>query len=326
MIKSIYYANKDAAPQHDPSFDEVHAALENPDGLLWISLEQPNQDEIHQVLIDLFNFHPLAVEDCLTVGYQTPKLDDFDSYLFIIAHALAPNNTFETLPTNEINIFLGKNYIVTLYNSAEMPPVGELWGRLERDERLHQFGADFLCHALVDGVVDDYLPYLDSLEEEIDALENSVVERPNPKTLSRILELKHYTISFRRVIAPQREIMNRLSRDEFTVIDGQSRIYFRDVYDHLARINDLIDMIRDMAASALDVYLNSTSLRLNEVMKALTIVSTIFLPLSFVAGVYGMNFDYIPELRWPLGYPFVWLIFLAIAIGMLAFFKKKKWF
>lgn len=323
-MRSIYFSGDQF--QSDIPVAQFTAIIEQGQGLLWVSLEHPTPDEVNQVLGEQFHFHPLAIEDCQSTGYQTPKLDDFGDYLFIIAHALAPNDTFEDLPTNELNIFLGKNYIVSFFNAESMPPVDALWQRLPKDERLHQFGADFLCHALLDDMVDDYLPYLDRLEEEIDELENLVAERPHPDTLARILELKHYTISFRRVIAPQREVINRLSRDEFPVIDNQSRIYFRDVYDHLVRINDLVDMIRDMAASALDVYLNSTSLRLNEVMKALTIVSTIFLPLSFLAGVYGMNFQHMPELAWNWGYPLVWVVFIFIVIGMLAFFKKKGWF
>jgi magnesium transporter len=171
------------------------------------------------------------------------------------------------------------------------------------------------------------MPILDKMDDEIEILEDQVLEKPTTKTMGRILELKHSLMYLRRVLSPQREAMNRLSRDDFPMIDQTSRIYFRDIYDHLVRFQDLADSLRDIVSGAMDIYLNSTSLRLNEVMKALTIVSTIFLPLSFVAGMYGMNFQYmIPNYSWKYGFAFFWVICLGIAFGMLAFFKKRGWF
>lgn len=293
--------------------------------MVWVSLEQPQEEEYSKVLVNQFHFHPLAVEDCQSRGYQTPKLDDYGDYLFIVAQAIHADGEFSSQPTEELNIFLGKNYVVSSFHT-KMPPVEQLWKRLERDERLYQSGADFLCHALLDHLVDDYIPHLGALEEEIDVLEDTVLSNPQPQTLERILNLKHYTMTLRRVVGPQREVINRLCRDEFPMIDQHSRMYFRDIYDHLVRLYDLMDGIRDMTTSALEVYLNATSLRLNEVMKALTIVSTIFLPLSFVAGVYGMNFHYMPELPWRWGYAVAWGIFILIFLGMVAYFKKRKWF
>ena len=207
-----------------------------------------------------------------------------------------------------------------------MPPVREVWQRLQRDERIVQNVSDYLCHAILDRLVDEYFPWLDQKDETIEALEDQVLENPTTDTLSKLLESKHELMSLRRIISPQREVMNRLSRDDFTMIDLQSRMYFRDIYDLLVRLQDLSESLRDIVSGALDIYLNSTSLRLNEVMRSLTIVSTIFLPLTFVAGVYGMNFDYMPELRWHYGYLGVWIIFILIIIGMLAWFRHRKWF
>jgi magnesium transporter len=226
----------------------------------------------------------------------------------------------------ELNIFLGENFMVTLHLDEAMPPVDQLWNQLEKDERLTHNGTDILCHRLLDYLVDDYMPVLDDLDDEIEWLEDQVLARPNPQLLSRILALKHTLIALRRIMSPQREVLNRLSRDEFAMIDNHARIYFRDVYDHMVRFQDLIETLRDIVTGAMDIYLNSTSLRMNEIMKALTIVSTIFLPLSFVAGVYGMNFEHMPELNWIWGYPMVWGIFLLIAAGMLIFFKRRGWF
>jgi len=326
MIHSIYYPPNNEKPQRDIPLNEIPAAMKQPDGLLWLSLENTGNGELTHVLGDIFKFHPLAIEDCQSDGYQTPKVDDFQDYIYIVAQALAPQNGFENLETIEFNLFLGSNFLVTSYKGELMPPVQDVWKLLEKDNRLHNFGSDFLSHALLDHLVDDYMPLLDNMEDEIEALEELVLEKPKPETMERILALKHSIMWLRRVIAPQREVMNRLSRDEYPMIDRQSKVYFRDIYDHLVRIQDMAESIRDIVGGSLDIYLNSTSLRLNEIMKALTIVSTIFLPLSFVAGVYGMNFQYLPEIYWRYGYIFVWCVFIAIAVGMLAYFKKRNWF
>ncbi len=324
MIKIIYFP-KIGVPQLDLPFSALRSALADQEGLVWVDLVEADNEEITKVLVNQFHFHPLAIEDCQSDGYQTPKLDDYGEYLFLIVQSLTKNGVFEDEPTRELNVFLGKNFVVTS-SLKKITSVENFRKRLEKDERLYQFGSDFLFHALLDQIVDDFIPHLDHLEEEIDYLEEAVLSNPDPKTLERILRLKRYTMTLRRVIAPQREVVNRLCRDDFPMIDPHSRMYFRDIYDHLVRIYDLLDGIRDMTTSALEVYLNATSLRLNEVMKALTIVSTIFLPLSFVAGVYGMNFQYMPELGWRWGYPMVWVVFIMIVVGMLSFFKKRRWF
>lgn len=325
MVHTLYYP-KEGTLRRDISVEDLKSAVEDPDGLVWVSLEQPSEDEYREYLADLFHFHPLAIEDCQSTGFQTPKVDDYGGYLFIVVLALLPDHDHTTLITEEIDIFLGKNYIVSSFNGPRMPAVEQLRLLLQRDERLLSNGADFLCHALIDRIVDDYSDPLDILETELEILEERVFERPQVETLESILRLKHTTMSVRRVVAPQREVINHLAREETPLIDHQSQLYFRDIYDHLIRIYDWIDILRDMATNALEVYLNATSLRLNEVMKALTIVSTIFLPLAFVAGVYGMNFHYMPELGWKWGYAFVWVIFLLVAGGMLLYFRKRNWF
>lgn len=325
MIRSIIFKSR-SVYQRDASLQEINAALKDSDMMIWVSLERPTDEEMLLVLHDQFHFHPLAIEDCMSHGYQTPKVDDFLDYIFIIAHAIRPDPTLGSMETMEINIFLGSNYMVTCYRDDIMPPIEYIREQINRDERMYSNGPDFLCHAVLDKLVDDYMPLLDKMDDEIDWLEDQVLSKPNPKTLERILHLKHSIMTLRRIISPQREMVNRLSRDEFPMIDRHSRIYFRDIYDHLVRIQDLSESIRDIVSGAMDIYLSSTSLRLNEVMKALTIVSTIFLPLSFVAGVYGMNFKFMPELNQSWGYPMAWLIFLTVAGVMLVFFKVRKWF
>jgi len=170
------------------------------------------------------------------------------------------------------------------------------------------------------------MPLIDSMETEVEWIEDSAMEKPTPATLQRLLSLKHSIMSLRRIIAPQREVMNRLSRDEFPQIDAQSLIYFRDIYDHLVRIQDLADIIRDIVSGSLDIYFNSTSLRLNEIMKALTIVSTVFLPLSFITGAFGMNFINIPGAQTTNGFLITCAILVALGVAMLLYFRKKHWF
>ena len=325
MVRSIFFPAQ-GSPQHNLRVDEMVEALKQTDGLLWVSLDKPDPQEAALILKDTFHFHPLAIEDCASQDYQPSKVDDFNSYLFLIFHAVHPDVDFHELQTIELDLFLGPNYLVTTHNTDKMPPVESVWRRMQKDERVYSNGSDFLCHAILDALVDEYMPILDQMDEEIEWLEDRVLAKPEPKTLERILNLKHSVMSLRRVVAPQREMINRLSRDDFPQIDRQSRIYFRDIYDHLVRIQDLSESIRDIVSGALDIYLNSTSLRLNEIMKALTIVSTIFLPLSFFAGVYGMNFEYMPEISWRWGYLMVWLIFASIFVGMITFFKKRGWF
>lgn len=324
LIRSALFS-EDGSISKDISLELVKEILKNKRGFLWVSLENPSDEDLNNVLSGIFHFHPLAIEDCLSPGYQLPKVDDFVDYIFVIAHALRPAADIECLTTMELNLFIGHNYLVTCHRDDLMPPVEFIWERLDRDNRLANHGPDFLAHGILDVLVDDYMPVLDEMDEEIEWLEDQVLANPQSKILNRILNLKHTVMTLRRIIAPQREVMNRLSRDEFPQIALQSRIYFRDIYDHLVRIQDLSENIRDIVSGAMDIYLNSTSLRLNVIMKTLTIVSTIFLPLSFVAGVYGMNFKYMPELNWPFGYPLVWLVFILIILGMLWYIRKNHW-
>ena len=326
MIRSLHIA-ADGKQSVNVPVKELHKALQNPDCLLWISLERPTEEEARAILVDMFHFHPLAVEDCLNTGYQSPKVDDFGSYIFLIFHALRPTGDTANLETMELNLFLGSNFLVSVHLEEKFQAVDTLWTQLARDERLTQNGSDFLCHRLLDFVVDEYMPVLDQMDDEIDRLEDQVLERPNNQLLGRILDLKHTLIYLRRIISPQREVLNRLSHDQFPMIDEVSRIYFRDLYDHMVRYQELIETLRDITGGAMDIYLNSTSLRLNEIMKALAVVSTIFLPLSFVAGMYGMNFQHmIPSYDWEYGFAIFSIICLAIVFGMLYFFKRRGWF
>jgi magnesium transporter len=321
-VKMVKSANSFA----EISLIEAKEAANDPLNMVWVSLESARAEEINLVLGETFAFHPLAIEDCLSDGYQIAKVDDFENYLFIIANALKVNQGEFDLDSSELDIFLGRNLLVSCYTAATMAPVERVWKRLQRDHRVYNHGTDFLCHALLDALVDEYMPVTDNMENEIEMLEDTVLQRPNPKVLERLLMIKHSIVSLRRMITPLREVVNRLARDQYPQIEPGNRLYFRDIYDHLVWILDIAETIRDIVSGAMDIYLNSTSLRLNEVMKALTIVSTIFLPLAFVTGLFGMNFIHIPGLSHPLGFWIVCLLCLCISLGMIFFFKKRQWF
>ncbi len=308
------------------SLADISSTIEDPNKLLWVSLETATDKEINQVLDQTFHFHPLAIEDCLSFEYQTAKVDDYKDYLFIIINALKPQKDIHDLDTQEVDIFLNEHFVVSCFSAEDLPPVQKVISKLQRDSRVFTHGTDFICHALIDSIVDEYMPVIDKMEEEIEWLEDSVLEKPNPQTLAQLLALKHSIMSLRRVITPLREVINKLARDEYQQIRSQMRLYFRDIYDHVIWVLDISDTIRDIVSGAMDIYLNSTSLRLNEVMKALTIVSTIFLPLSFVTGVFGMNFRFMPWIESPIGFILVNLVFILVFGGMLVFFKHRKWF
>lgn len=326
MLRAAYFY-PEKSPMLLESSQQIKEHLSNIDGFLWVSLETSSDAEISELLQDIFHFHPLAIEDCQSPGFQVAKIDDFSEYIFIITHALNFQSDEESQSTRELDLFLGKRFLVTCFSDPEFPAITKTWEQIQKDGRISRFGSDFLCHTILDNIVDEYLPILDTMESEVEWLEDSVIEKPAPETLHRLLRIKHQIMALRRVISPQREVMNRLSRDEFPdIIDTQSLIYFRDIYDHLVRFQELTDVLRDIVSGALDIYLNSTSLRLNEIMKALTIVSTVFLPLSFITGAFGMNFLHIPGASSQLGFYITCVLLIILGVLMLVYFKKRRWF
>lgn len=324
MIHAIYDSKQDNARRIE-SIAELKELLTRDTGVVWVHLHQGEPSEYTTILKDVFNFHPLAIEDTLSYGYQPPKIDDFQDYLFIIVHAITSNNELSELATEELNCYLGRNYLVTVCHNATIQPVETVWERVHRDERIIERGADFLLHTVLDTVVDEFLPFLDRIDDEVGSLEDQIILDPKPDALKRILELKHTILALRRISSPQREVMLRLSRGEFDLLSQQSQIYFRDIYDHLVRVTDLSEGVRDVVGSTLDTYLSVSSNKMNEVMKALTIVSTTILPLSLVTSLYGMNFRIMPELEWRYGYLMVWIIMGLIVAGMMWYFHRKRW-
>ena len=305
--------------------DAMREALASKQGLLWIEMESATREETG-FLSTVFGFHPLAIDDCFNLHLDPAKVDDYGDYIFVIAQAISYKSTTEELETTELNLFLGANYVVS-FHSQPLTFVDEVRRRCDADGPEVTRGADFLAHALLDALVDAYQPAVDQLDDTLTGVEERVLARPEQSLLQEILLLKHNVQRLRRVILPQRDVVNRISRGEFpNVVRAEMNIYFRDIYDHVVRVAELMESVRDLADGVLNTYLSSVNNRMNEVMKTLSVVATILLPLTFVASIYGMNFEHMPELRWHYGYAFALGIMAAVAAGMVFFFRLRRWF
>ncbi len=305
-----------------PTESGLRAMLDKSDLTLWVDFESASGDEA-AIFSSVFGFHPLAVEDAL--GHvEHPKLDDYGSYLYVVAHGLDCTDLAGGLRILELDLFLGPNYLVT-YHHEPLHCIKAFRERAQRDDRYYHRGADGLAHAILDALVDDLMPVLDRLDATIEELEDEVLARPTQRTLSRILDVKQATLHLRRTAVPQREVVYRLSRNESPLVRSKTQLYFRDVYDHLVRVVDINDSLRELVAGALEIYLSAVSNRMNEAMKWLTAVTTIFMPLTLLAGIYGMNFRHMPELEWRYGYFGLLGAMLAITVGMVYWFRRRGW-
>jgi magnesium transporter len=268
--------------------DRLAAALSDPGSLIWVDLDGEDPDRYQPILADIFQFHPLAVDDAL-VESHFPKIDDWGDYLYLVLHAVDFDGELMDLDTHEVDIFLGPNYLVT-HHIESIRAIERVRKACQRDERHLIRGSDYLLYELADGLVSDFMPCIDDLDEEIDRVEDEVFDRPSSATLSSIFALKRATVHLRRMLSPQREVLNRLARDDYRPIDDQEQVYFRGVYDQMVRLVDINESLRDLISGTLDTYLSVVSNRLNEVMKVLTVVTVLFMPLTFLTGFFGMNF------------------------------------
>jgi magnesium transporter len=292
--------------------------------LTWINVDGIHQVENLENLGDCYHLHPLVLEDILNPE-QRPKVEDYGDYLFIILKMLHLREKTDALFTEQVSIILGENFVISFQENDQdiFDPVRQ---RLKIGKgRLRGEGADYLAYTLLDLIVDHYFVILERLGEIIEDLEEELVANPTPATLNRIHRLKRDMIILRKSVWPLREVVSQLERRESPLIKDSTNIYLKDLYDHVIQVIDNIETFRDILAGMLDIYLSSLSNRLNEVMKVLTMIATIFIPLTFIAGVYGMNFKHMPELDWPWGYYVVWLAMATVSLGMVFYFKKKGW-
>lgn len=324
MSYKAYYLSPEGELRRDINEEEIKLAYESRQGTLWVDISGTTEED-GKFLERVFGFHYLAVEDCVNPGIHSPKIDDFQDYLFIVVHGINHAAESDIVETAELALFLGSHFVVSNHNFPlySIDSVGSL---VEADGRPMKRGANFFAHALIDALIDNVLPTIDRMGEVTEEIEEEAIHRPQQTTLDDILKLKRSALRIHRVMAPQREIMNRLSRGEFAMIEGEARIFYRDIYDHLVQIQEQNQNIRDRADNTQATYLSSVANRQNETMKVLAMVATIFLPLTLVAGIYGMNFENMPELKWSWGY-FAVLGFMGTVIGILVWrFWVKDWF
>lgn len=304
--------------------EQLPELLKDQKSVVWVDMEEPTAAD-EEVLLNVFKFHPLTIEDCRENRHY-PKIEEFPEYLYFIVHGVSANTNPERFNTIELDGFLGPNYVIT-YHHDMFRSINNVKKQLSTSPVACQRGAAFLLHQILDQLVDYYSPVLDDFDERITALEDDIftLRRPNNSILEQIMELKRSVLRLRRISAKQQDIFYRMSRGEVHMIPQPMLPFYRDIHDHLIRVTDLSENYRDLLGGALDAYLSVVSNRMNEIMKVLTIFSAIMLPLTFIAGVYGMNFEHMPELATQNGYFVVWAIMITVAVGMLIFFWRRGW-
>ncbi len=305
------------------SIDECFPFADEPT-VTWVNVEGLHDVGIIEKIGERFNLHPLILEDVVNTA-QRPKIDDYEDFLFIVMKMFMYDEKTDEIISEQVSFILGSNHVI-MFQEKEGDVFNSVRQRIKGAKGLiRKMGADYLAYALIDAVVDSYYSVLEKVGEKIEEMEESVVMNPVPETLQQIHNLKRNLILLRKSVWPLRDVANSLARGESRLITKKSIIYLRDVYDHTIQAIDTIETFRDMTSGMLDIYLSSVSNRMNEVMKVLTIIATIFIPLTFIAGVYGMNFIHMPELGLPWAYPLVWVVMLIIGIVMLVYFRRRKW-
>jgi magnesium transporter len=307
--------------------EQTPALVKEPGGAVWIVLDRPAAAEVEQIA-KLFHLHPLEVEDCMQ-DVELPKLDEFEDHAYVITHGLRMDEHGEVHKV-ELDSFIGQSWLISSH-LVESRSVRLMREKVERNPEILGRGVDFLLHAILDAQVDNFMPIVDRFDAEIDRLEEEILERPREALLGEILQLRRQIANMRRSMVPQRDVIGRLARHDLPYISGKCSIYFRDVYDHVVRVHEMLEALRDVVGGLTESYRSMISQRLNEVMQRLTLISTIFLPMTFIASIYGMNFHHessrfnMPELDWPLGYPFALLLMLTVGGGFFLYFKKQDW-
>jgi magnesium transporter len=316
----------DAVNFQEKEVNTVEEALSfrNKSSVTWLNIDGVHQSDIIEQVGKSFGVHPLALEDIANTG-QRPKMEDFIDYIFVVLKMLRFDEKENQTKTEQVSMVLGPDFVVS-FQEREGDVFDIIRERLRNNKgRIRKMGADYLVYALIDAIIDNYFTILEKLGETIEDMEDKLVTSPTSETLQTLHDLKREMIFLRKSVWPLREVVNRLERSESPLIKKSTRVYFRDVYDHTIQVMDSVDTFRDMLSGMLDIYLSSISNRMNEIMKVLTVIATIFIPLTFIVGIYGMNFKYMPELGQRWGYPAVLILMLAITIAMLIYFRKKKW-
>jgi magnesium transporter len=322
-ISVISFTPDGVAESRPSGFDQCKKP-DSSQGVLWINLEGLHDLELIQHFGECYGLHPLVLEDIVNTS-QRPKIEDYGDYIFIVARMirLSKDNVIET---EQVSLVLGSGYLLSFQEGIDGDVFETVRERIRNGRgRIRTHNSDYLCYGLIDAIVDSYFSVLEGMGEQVEDIEEELAAGPTQQILKRIISLKREIIFMRKGVWPLREVTAALERGESDLISDTARIYFRDTYDHTIQVIDGVETFRDLLSGMLDLYLSSMSNRTNEIMKFLTVVGTIFLPLTFIVGVYGMNFKEIPELQWQYGYLYCWLFMLAIAMCMVFYFKRKRW-
>lgn len=322
MVRAIFFSN--TGEIQSVPIEQIEKLIRSMSGFIWVDLSVEPIDNSAQILRDLFHFDPLAIDDALHETH-IPKVDDWETYIYFVLRSVRQTSQapFEIL-TPELDIFFSPDYLVTIHDQP-IVAVERVWDSCQLDQRYINRGPIFLFYQIADEIAAETIELVDKIGELMDQIEDDIFTEPTPGTLEQIFSIKRALQKLRRSIYPQREVFNKIARGDFNLIDHKDQVYFRDVYDHMVRLHEINEGMRDLIGAAFDTYLSVLNKRMNEIMKVLTIISTIFIPLSFITGIYGMNFTYMPEIQWRWGY-FTLLFFLGIIlIGMVLYFRNKKW-
>lgn len=294
------------------------------DSITWININGVHNTDIIEDIGGYFGLHPLVMEDIGNTT-QRPKVEDFDKHIFVVIKMIYYDNKGEELEVEQVSLILGRNFVIS-FQEREGDVFDAVRERIEKAKgRIRKMRSDYLLYSLIDAVVDNYFSVLERMGDRIEELEEDIVEQTTPESLHNIHKSKKDMILLRRSVWPLREVVNSLAREKSVLISENVLIYFRDIYDHTIQVIDTVETFRDMLSGLHDTYLSSISNKMNEIMKVLTMFASIFIPLTFIAGVYGMNFSFMPELRWQWGYFSVWGVIIIVGVSMLFYFKRKKW-
>lgn len=311
---------------------EACAAYLDTESVSWVDVAGLGSEETLQKLGQVFKLHPLVLEDVVNVP-QRPKIETYKDQLVVITQMAMLKENREGFWLEQVSLILGKHYLLTVQEEPERDAFDSVRDRIRHNKgKIRASGTDYLAYTLWDAIIDGYFPVLEAYGERIEVLEDEVVLNPTPQTLAKIYQIKRELLALRRAIWPQRDAINSLLRDENPLVSAEVRIYLKDCYDHTVQIIDMLETYRELASGLMDVYLSAVGNKMNEVMKILTVISTIFIPLTFVAGIYGMNFNpeasplNMPELNWYWGYVACWGVMIAIASSLVVFFWRRGWF
>ena len=320
----VFDYNLDRIEEKDLLKIEDAFIYKSTDSITWININGLNHINEIEKIGKHYNLHPLILEDIVNTG-QRPKIDEYDDYIFVVIKMLY-YDTDEHIISEQVSFILGENYVLT-FQEAEGDVFDSVRDRLRFCKgRIRGLGSDYLLYSLIDAVTDHYYAIIETMGDKIEDLEDNLFNGQTKNEISQqIQDLKREVLKVRRAIFPLREIINRIEKTDNKLILDKTLHYFRDIYDHIIQISENIDIYREMIWGLMDMYMTSISNKMNEVMKVLTIIATIFIPLTFIAGIYGMNFDNIPELHYKYSYFILWFVMIIIFIGMLYYFKRKKW-